>query len=441
MLTAKFVRAHAVPAGYKTFHWFMKLIYEFWGFSVNGGDDLKSPGGFAPISGVYVMPWFANDTGLLASGSDGYTADGMSFFNSASPTAFSASYVNKWIVTWKSGSASTDDSIYQITQWLNSSSLRVNTLHGGTPYSGTLRPAFEARNNINYRVVDFGPAALMSVNNNTSSLVLQFNGASEVNPGQSNSQVRLRMAVAPPPYLTWYAWGIAFGMSPSGSWFHSGSASFGGESIPEVVAGSGNSTYMFDNSLSSDSPSYITMMGAQDFLMCHVKRSGGPEGTGFHIEVPQRLYPRGVDPNPLMVMPFGLYAPTSTDAGYHYAGGCFMHNPPDNTLYTYVGMARRFVGTSETATLGTATNGRLNGAYFNTYLNKFLFSDVVLALGSTTGQYQMARTRLRRVRIIPEIIPSWQRVGNNGEWIHIRDGVLWPWDNTLLPYNLFVGGV
>ena len=425
MLTAKYVRAHNIPTATNGYAWFFRLLYEFWGFCVGGGPDLSAPGtgSFAPVSGVFGFPANFTTTGTLASGSDGFTADGQPFFGSLSPTAFSSSYVNQWLVAWKSGTTSTDDSVYQITQWINSSSIRLNVLHGATPYSGSLHPSMTVRSSINWRIVDFSAAAGLAGFSTSDSLVLQFSDAGNVNVGQANSQARLRRN-------TTSFNGVGVTLSPSGSWgVNSGSVGFT-DAVTEQV------TSWFNG---SDSPAYISLWGAGDFLIVHYKGQTTSQGSGVHIEIPQRLYPQGVDPNPICVSNYGFTVPVLGSATTHYGGGFYMHNPPDNTTMQYFGMARRFDGV-DLSTLVGATNGPLNGAYYNTYQNKFLFSDIILANPNNSGQYQLARARLRRVRALPPIIPQFERVGNNGEWLHVVNGVMWPWDNAVLPYNLFLGG-
>ena len=105
----------------------------------------------------------------------------------------------------------------------------------------------------------------------------------------------------------------------------------------------------------------------------------------------------------------------------------------------YFGVSRRFDG-SDTTSLSNVTNGVTNGAFYNTYQNKFLFSDVLLSNPTVASHYQLGRVRLRRVRALPPIVPQFERVGNSGEWLHVANGVMWPWDNSILPYNLFLGG-
>ena len=428
MLTAKYLRAHSIPTltSGMGFVWFFRLLYEFWGFCVNGGSDLSAPGqgSYAAVSGVYGWPASFLTTGTLASGSDGYTVAGMPYLNVASTNAFSASYVNKWVVLWKSGSTSTDDSVYQITSWLNSSSLRLNVLHGGTPYSGTLHPSFTTRSDVCYRVVDFRAVTALSGYTTNDSLVIQLNDASAVNPGQATPQARLRKQTTPNT-------SVAVTVSPSGSWgVHSGTVGFT-DGITEQTA-----NWFFGGA--ADTPAYVSLWAAGDFLIVHYKGQQS-QGSGLHVEVPQRLYPAATDPNPLAVMTYGSTTPALSTADFAYAGGFYMHNPPDNSTMQYHGNARRFDGI-DTSTLAAATNGALNGAFYNTYQSKFLFSDIVLSNPLNIGQYQMGRVRLRRVRALPPIVPQFERVGNNGEWLHVVNGIMWPWDNTVLPYNLFLGG-
>ena len=433
MLTAKFLRAHPVPGGVNSLGWLLRLAFEFWGFCVNGGNDLITPGSgaFAPVSGVYQMPW-TSQTGLLASGSDGFTTVGMPFFGSTNLNAFSASYVGKFLVMWQSGSTCTDDSIYQITQWFNSSSIRLNVFQGGTPYTGSLHPSLTTRNNINWRLVDFTPSANGSYISQQSQLICQFSDAGNVNPGQANSQCALIYGAPAPGYGG--GSGIYYMLSPSGSWgLNSGSWSFT-DPVGPINQGGGNAGYW-----QPSSPGYISLWGAGDFFMCH-SHCTSQDSSGWHIEIPQRLYPQGDDPNPIAIIPFADYTITQTDSGNHYGGAIMMHNPPDNTLRAYYGFGRRFFGNDDTNHVGNQSNGRFNGTFFNTYQNKFVFTDAVTCLPNVGGQFQLARTRLRRVRFIAPIIPQFERVGNNGEWIHVANGILWPWDNTLLPYNLFLAG-
>jgi hypothetical protein len=68
-----------------------------------------------------------------------------------------------------------------------------------------------------------------------------------------------------------------------------------------------------------------------------------------------------------------------------------------------------------------------------------MMSDALLS-SNNAGQYALARARLRRTRFISPIIPQMQRLGDNGEWLHVGVGILWPWDNAILPSTIFVNG-
>ena len=436
MLTPKFLRAHQVPNTSPAMAWVFRTIFEWWGFCIAGGNDLVNPGlgAFAPVSGVYQMPWTAT-TGLLQSGSDGFTQQGMPFFNAVNTNAFSASWVNKWLVTWQSGSTSTDDSVYLITQWINSSSIRVNIANGGTPDPVTRHPGFTTRTNVNYRVVDIATSANLGVTSQQSQLILQLSDAGNINPGQANSQVALVYGQTPPGTWPFYAEGIYYNLSPSGSWgLNSGTYSFTDGQGP-ITAGGGNSGYW-----SVSNGGYLSFFGAGDFFLSHIHLTG-QSASGWHIEIPQRLYPQGVDPNPLCIVPYADYSISLQDGGAHYGGGIYAHNPPNNTLMRYFGFGRRVFGVDDQNSVGFASNGRNNGAWFNPFNGKFNFTDLIAGTEDTAGQFQMCRFRLRRMRALPTIVPNFEIVGNNGEWLHIFNGVMWPWDNTLLTYNLFPVGL
>lgn len=77
MLTAKFVRSHVIGdvVQGQGFSWFFKLMYEFWGFCINGSDSLTLAGGMPEneVTGTSMPDGFQNGTGsLISSGSDGF---------------------------------------------------------------------------------------------------------------------------------------------------------------------------------------------------------------------------------------------------------------------------------------------------------------------------------------------------------------------------------
>lgn len=431
MLNSKFVRAHFVNVSQTTTNanrWLFKLIYEFWGFCVNGTDSLLVPGGFAtsgsttPLSGAIGFPpgFESGSTVLLASGTDGMTDAGMPFFNVITPI-FSSSYVGKHLVTWKSGSTSSDDSVYEIKQWLNSSSIRVNILQGGTPYTGSLHPGFTQRTQVMYRVIDFNAVTTLAGYDPNNRLVLQFNGAGLINTGQLNSQCRLRCNTT----------NVGVQVSPSGSWTPV-SSSFTDPASETNANWHNNGT----------GTGFISLWGSQDYLSIHSRGSWNNAASWLHIEIPQRLYPQPLDPNVICYL--NLAADSLTQDNYN---SMITPHPPDATTRFYTMFVRIPTGDNfnitffpSPYTLRTFQNGRWNNMFFNPFTNKFIFTDGVLGLPGVANQYCMSRLRVRRVRFTVPIVPQMQRLGNLGEWLFLNDGVMWPWDNTVLPYNLFQAG-
>jgi len=67
---------------------------------------------------------------------------------------------------------------------------------------------------------------------------------------------------------------------------------------------------------------------------------------------------------------------------------------------------------------------------------KILYSDALMASISAAGQYSLARARLTNIAFTSNSLPSFHLIGDSGEFIHVGNGVLWPWDGSVLPYNL-----
>lgn len=445
-LTPKFVKAHFINSSVSqanALRWSHKLIYEFWGFCVNGADSLTVPGGFAPVSGVLFPAGFQSSSAavLLATGSDGVTVAGMPFFTAPSVNWTSASLINKWLVTWKSSSLSTDDSIYPIIQVINSSTIRLDVNAGGTAYSGTLHPSFADRTGINFRVVDFNAAVAMAgYTADADGLVLQLNGAYLVNTGQVAPQCRTRIRTSVGANLP----NISFTLSASGSWTPASSSGFFTDGAAEVQPGSN----WFAGG-AANGTGYVTLIGAQDFLLYHLRgqwQGGGNIGCPMHIEVPQRLYPQNNDPNPVTGMNPGSNSVTTTSTTLNYGGGFSAFHPPDGTTRSWQSMIRSPFGDyfnslpAPSNKPDNIANGRFNEAFFNVFTNKFLMFDLAMGLPGITNQYAAMRFKLRRVRWVPKLTPTNQRFGDHGEWVHINNGILWPWDNSILPYNLLFAG-
>lgn len=441
-LTPKFVKTHHISTSVNAvvaLRWLHKLMYEFWGFCVNGTNSLTVPGGFAPLSGVIMPTGFESGSNvLLASGSDGQTVVGQPFFQASSInwTSGSGAYVGKHLVTWKSSSLSTDDSIYLITQIVNSSTIRVNVNNGGTAYTGSLKPAFDTRASINFRVVDFFSASFLSgYSLNDDGMVMHLSAAYLINSGQVTPQFRTRIKTTGNNKPT-----IALTLSPSGTWTPASSSGFFVDPTQEVSASSATGWGALTGS------GYVTLIGAQDFLMCHWRGDWNTAASGFHVEVPQRLYPQGNDPSPLLAMVFGQQGLTTTSTTANYGGGITMHHPPDGTTRSWRTMIRSPTGDQFHSNVFTSnvpnnlSNGRYNEMFFNVYTNKVMMFEMVLGLPSVTNQYSSLRAKVRRARWTAKSVPRLQRIGDSGEWFHAHNGILWPWDNSVLPYDVFFGG-
>lgn len=426
-----------------------KLAYEFWGFCVNGDNDLIIPGtgSFATTSSINMPVGFVTGS-LLASGSDGSTELHGDIFTSPS-AYFSSSYVFKYLTLWKSGSSSSDDSIYLITDVLTTSSIRVDVTSGGSPDPTYFnRPKFTSRSNINYRLFNLQNDSLLTLSSG-SNLVMQFPGANEVNVNQLTPQVK----------ITWNGTRCGFWISPSGTW-NGTNFSDGNEYIPNS----------WGITSSPSSKGHITMIGAPDFhiTFANAKNISYPDtingvlyswstnnGFGWHIEIPQRIYPQVNDPNPVVAIA--------------YSNGMVLDYSTDGYLQPYmIGISGTMVPW-KTAVKNHANGGtgwdaiqysndsfsEMNTMYettYNRFKNTVKLADCVLS-NTAAGQYSLMRCRLRRMRVMYQSNvgspnPSntsfqYQAVNdvNGMSWIKIQNTFCWPWDGVFLdrPFLLYNG--
>lgn len=471
-LKPKFLRALPIPANTATSIGGLsaitfKLIYEFWGFCVNGGTSLSKPGGFATsqVTGSYLNLPAGFESGslvLVASGSDGFTNLGMSVFNTVGSNSFDPTVVGKYLVCWKSGSTSTDDSIYQINQWLGSSSVGVGTDSGGTTFTTTgSRPVLTTRSSINWRVVDLTACQNLAGFVNGNHMVLQFNGANTVNPGQaaSQAQVIMRPEGGDPGGSGITCFNVR--LSPSGSW--DGNSVFVNESYSEFTAdgtrsgpgGGGHSPTWFTY-IDHATAGTVTMMGDNTFMHLFiggewVNGFGGAGGSSIlSIEIPQRLYPQANDPNLICAANMGNVGMSiAAQVGYNYSSRYFP-SPYDTLMRRWPLLSRCFTGSYWLPAVWTSSLQRANterwSMNFNPILKKFMLTDAVIGMtsvnsqASAVGQFCFARARLRSCRFSPGGYPYLARAGDNGDrWIHAGNGIWWPWDHASIPVNIFMG--
>lgn len=430
-LTPKYLRAHAIDSTTPTqsLVWFMKVLYEFWGYCYNTPEshDIGALG--FPVGGIDMPAGFESGS-LLHTGSSGYTVLGESIFRDDIADFTSGSLAGKHLVTWKSGSTINDDGIYKIKRIFGSSSMLVDTNHGATPYTGSLTPLFTDRSSILYRIVDFNDTATNISMLSGSSLVLEISGASTVNSGQIDPHFRVKFTEDAGD-------NIEISWSPSGSWNGSG---FGSD---EVVA---NDRDWSDNVTTGEG--FLTLICASDFMVTHWKGVWNDEGSGFHFEIPKRLYPQQNDPNPIAASIWGNDEISPDPASTNYGDAAwYMHTPPLDTIDIWKPLAIPYWGQTYATSLGgsgtalkTLIPGRRNGMGHNPITDKFYVSDVILSFINSTEFYSLSRVRMRRFRLTSNLTPDFSRLGTNGEWIKLNDGILWPWDNAILPYGLLLSG-
>lgn len=416
----------------ETGRFFTKLLYEFWGFCVNGGISLTVPGGFAPVSGVIAPSGFeSGSTVLWATGKDGLTdfgdnafhSDSINFITLDTQNGSRGALIGKYLVTWQDNSDSTDDSVYPIIGILDSNTIRVQTEVGGTRRLGN-KAWFRKRGGINFRVVDILAATKLANWNDGTGLVLQFNRASDVNAGQATSQVKVSLR------NTQQDVGII--VSPSGSW--SGTSFTDG--TPEMTANWFSLAGVFNS---------WVLIGGRDAILANyvpIDPSAARTSSGLHVEVPKRLYTGSIDPNP---MAFNLWAQsTPSELSTNYTN---MHMVGrDSAVRPYVTLARcpwgAYIDTAITAVSGgiwqnfsqTLSSGRYVNFNYNLWTDKFITSDAVLGC-NVGGQYSLARARLRRVRFTSNNQFKGFRYGDI-DWVFLVNGVLWPWDNSMLGYSI-----
>lgn len=429
----------------------MKLLYEFWGFCVNGGSSLLTPGGMPTSSYITMTNGFESGSSvLIASGSDGSTTLGSRIFTAPSinwTSGSSTQFLNKHLVCWKSGSECTDDSIYQIVKILNSTSVEVNVTTGGTPLSGSRRLGFTNRTNINFRVVNLASASILTGVAGTSNLIIQMN-APAFNANSAYSQARFMLRTGS---STLSSCGIA--MSPSGSWSGTSFSDLSPELVPDTTTPGSTTTQQLEwfNNANAGIGS-ISFWADQGCLIMHSKGSWNTAGSFFHLEIPHRLYPSNKDPNVICCINSGRCGVTTLNNGIsntaaHYSSGWLVPNPFDNSsVRKWNALVRSITGhtfRSETFTTnfgGLVANVNQRQAFYNQNFNNVLLFEIILGCRASSGSYSLGRVQLRRGALGLDHWPIGQIIGDKGEWIHVGNGVLWPWDNALLNTNIFPFG-
>lgn len=385
----------------------IRFMYEFWGYCVNGTSALTTPGGVPTSTPFQTFPTnHFEGTSVLTTGNDGVTSASSSQTFTSAAAAFTSSLIGKHLVTWKPGSDSTDDSIYPIRAVPNSTTLIVESRCGGTPDPTTLKPGFTDRTGVHYRIVDLSVVfALTPADGNY--LVLQLDGPS-VNTGQANSQIQIFRRVSA------QQWG--FVLSPNGSWT--------GGSFTSSTA-----EFTF-NTFGGGSPgiAWISMVGDKASLQVYANTGFG--STSFWWEIPTRLYPQASDPNPLAV---NVNAAATT-----FFTNAFNTNirtvGADNVVRLCQVLVRGTQGDGQDSTHRTIPGVSQTDpmSSVNPLTGRALSSECMVAM-LQTGQYFHSRMKLRTLRQAGAYWTKYMRFGDFGEWLHVQNGLLIPWDNAILP--------
>jgi hypothetical protein len=334
---------------------------------------------------------------------------------------------------------STDDSIYKIIAVPSTTQLQLVPFSGGTPDISTLKNNLTSRASLSYRVIDVVAASQLAIASGNY-FIGTLNGAPAINDGQAPSQFQFLLRGTSTPFGQ-------FGMvgSPNGSWNGS------------VFSGTGSSTTMTERTnanglnftgTTANAPGFITMFADTDFFFGHVHNATNSNGGAnakamyFMATIPTRLYLQAQDPNLLAIMVGGNALNTST--GVDSLATSFGMVGFDGVTRTHQLISRNLVGDSGNNSTGAnytvGFNLSVNLGYQNR-IGQVMTGDALMAVSSTAGQFSFARSRMRPLKFTFGTLPSFFLVGNSGEFIHLVNGILLPWDGAIMPYNILAGGL
>lgn len=207
----------------------------------------------------------------------------------------------------------------------------------------------------------------------------------------------------------------------------------------------------FGGAAYSSGQTCVNMIGDQTFLITHMREQDLFQTNGrinIYFEVPKRLYPMGNDLNPLAYMldGFSSLITSSTTAsygggwnmrGYQSDGGTNLTNASAGTRgYRTLVKAMRGDGTPDV--FGQNLSNYLIG--YNTIEGTIPQSDGILCLPGINNQFSLARVKLRSCKFTGTHVPAYHRIGLNGEFIQIQNGICWPWDGVIQPQQLLFYG-
>jgi hypothetical protein len=421
----KGVQYRYAGGGNKDAAYVARFLYEFWGYVINAPATVTTPGGFPGVAYTTLPANTLEGTLVLATGTDGATTVNQSTFDSAS-AAFTVSMVGKYLVVWDSTTPGVEDGIYKVTGRTSATQLTINVANGGVAHPTTFRPRLTSRSSLKYRVVDIDNIGSLTF---TTGQYLVFQMTPSIsNAGQANSQVQLIIRTASSGIKT-----IGLVGSPAGTW--NGSAFT--DAMTEVTHTS-NGQGMFGDSSNTTTAAQISMWGDKDGVVCWFKSSFSSFASFIQFEAPYRMATLAQDPNPLICGAEGLCTLylSSFSNGYNN----FWMQGTDSVTRRHRMLVKCLSGDGNgesgrpTATMSFFGDSRItvSPVLSKTFLSKILIGQV----GSPSTQFNLARAIMRYARICPNTLPTWQRVGDAGEWLHVQNGICFPWDNSIVGSNL-----
>ena len=403
----------------------MKILYEFWGFCVNGGDSTTVPNAIS----THTFP--IGISGSVLTGTDGSTLESTpGVFTAASVDWTSYDLTDKFLVIWKPDDETIDDSIYEIKYVNVDGNLVVNQDSGGGTVSYGNKLSFADRTNINYRVVDIATSKDLAWAD-AQYMIIDFSGSSDVNTGQANAQAQLVLR------NTQRRLGVV--ISPSGSWTGASFSDGTSETVTssDMITGTATQPYYY---VAASKDGLIMLFDGVDNAYSSDYGDNAP--SGLHIEIPKRLYTEELDPNPVMWLVWSRELPSFESVSSSYYSGISMVDH-DNTVRTWNSLVRSPWGTSNTEFLTTggppwkvSASERHKEFDLEQYERFVISSDIILSNISST-HFSYARCRLRFVRAGSVIQPRGRRHGRS--FAHVINGVIMPWDNSNVSFGRFWG--
>jgi hypothetical protein len=202
---------------------------------------------------------------------------------------------------------------------------------------------------------------------------------------------------------------------------------------------------MFSSAAYSAGQSCINMIADKTFLICHIREQDLFQTNlrlAIHIEIPTRLYPQDADLHPVVVLTDTIFTGNlyTSSASLSYGGGFVMrtHSGDATSARTYRTLVKAMRGDGTPDVFGQNLSDYRIG--YNTVAGTIPVSDGILALPGIANQYSIARCRLRTVKFTGTHVPPHHRIGLNGDFIQLQNGICWPWDNTIVPQQLLLFG-